>query len=232
MAEELRIKSSKKLNATRRFIAGKMAESLKSIPQVTAMFDLASGKVLEQKDVLKAQDPNVTVTAVLVRLVATVLQAYPIVNSAVIDGQLVQYDSVNIAVGVGLEKGIMTLVIKEAQDKSVFEIAREMKEKTELIKTGQLPLEDMKGSTFTISSIGVQGLRYSTVVINPPEVAMLAIGVTEKKLVVQEDDTTTAQFVTSFAITHDHTVLDGYHVGEFVRLLRERMENPQAYLGL
>lgn len=232
MSEEMRIQSRKKLKSVRRFIGSRMLESLQTMPQATAVFDLETDALFKLKDELKAKEPAVTVTSLFVKLMAGVLQAYPILNSAVVGEELIVYDSCNVGVGVGLENGIMTVVVREAQDKDIFTIARELREKTELVKQGQLPLDEMKGSTFTISSIGVQGLRYSSVVLNPPESAMLGIGVTQRILAVQPDDSTAIRRVTSFSFTHNHTVLDGYHVGEGVRLLRERLADPAAHMGL
>lgn len=227
-----RIKSQKKLKSTRRYIGELMSTSLRTIPQATAQFELEVDALMDLKDELKAQNKNVTVTSLFVRLMATVLQEYPLLNSAVIDNQLVTYDSCNVGVGVGMEQGIMTVVIKEAQDKNIFEISDELREKTNQIKTGTLPLSEMTGSTFTISSIGVQGIRYSTVIINPPESGMLAIGVTEKRPVVADDDTLVIRKIAGFGLSHNHTIIDGYHVGAIIDLLRERLKNPRAYMGI
>lgn len=227
-----RIKSQTRLKSTRRYIGELMTTSLQTIPQASPYFELEVDAFWKLKDELKAENKNVTVTSMFVRLLATVLQEYPLLNSAVIDGKLVTYDSCNVGVGVGLESGIMTIVIKEAQDKSIFEISDELKQKTALVKSGELPMEDMLGSTFTISSIGVQGIRYSTVIINPPETGMLAIGVTEKRPVVLEDDTIGIRRITGFGLTHNHTVIDGFHIGAIIDLMRERMKNPRAYMGI
>ncbi|MDR2157359.1 MAG: 2-oxo acid dehydrogenase subunit E2, partial [Clostridiales Family XIII bacterium] len=174
-----RVHTCEKLHSVRKFIGDKMSESLETIPQASPYFELETDALLSAKNTLKAHNPNVTVTSAVARIMATILRDYPLLNSAVIDGNLVTYASCNVGVGVGLDKGIMMTVIREAQEKDVFAISDELKEKTDQLKKGLLPLNEMKGSTFTISSIGVQGIRYSTVIINPPETAMLAIGVTE-----------------------------------------------------
>lgn len=227
-----RVKSQQRLKGTRRYIGELMTKSLQTIPQATAHFDLEIDALMALKDELKAQNKNVTITSLFIRLMATILQEYPLLNSAVIDNQLVTYDSCNVGVGVGLERGIMTVVIKEAQDKNIFEISDELREKTDLVKAGTLPLADMTGSTFTISSIGGQGIRYSTVIINPPESAMLAIGITEKRPVVMEDDSIAIRRFTSFGLSHNHTIIDGYHVGQVISMMRERLKDPRAYMGI
>lgn len=209
-----------------------MSESLKTIPQASPYFELETDSLLTLKKALKAQNPAVTVTSLVVRIMATVLRDYPLLNSAVIDDALVTYDSCNVGVGVGLERGIMMAVVRETQDKNIFEISEELSEKTALIKAGNLPLNEMKGSTFTISSIGVQGIRYSTVIINPPETAMLALGVTERRVIVLPDDEMAIRNVTGFALTHSHVVMDGYHVGAVIDLMRQRISEPAPWMGL
>lgn len=227
-----RIKSSEKLNSTRRFISEMMNDSLHNYPQASPYFEFQVDELMKLKDKLKAKNPNVTMTSMFVRLMATILKEYPLLNSAVIDGNLVTYESCNVGVGVGLERGIMAVVIKEAQDKDIFTISDELREKTELIKKGELPIADMKGSTFTISSIGGQGIRYSTVVLNLPENGMLAIGVTEKRPVVLPDNSIGIRKVTGFGLTHNHAVIDGFHIGVIIDLMRSRINDPAAYMGI
>jgi pyruvate/2-oxoglutarate dehydrogenase complex dihydrolipoamide acyltransferase (E2) component len=77
----------------------------------------------------------------------------------------------------------------------------------------------------------VQGIRQSTVIINPPETAMLAVGVTEKRVVVKDDNDTAICNVTGFSLSHNHAVMDGYHVGIVIDLLRERFASPAKYMG-
>lgn len=227
-----RVKTCEKLNSTRRFINNMMNDSLHNYPQASPYFEFQVDKLMELKDELKKHNNNVTMTSMFVRIMATVLKEYPLLNSAVIEDNLVTYESCNVGVGVGLERGIMAVVIKEAQDKDIFTISDELRDKTALIKEGKLPISDMKGSTFTISSIGGQGIRYSTVVLNPPESGMLAIGVTEKRPVVLETESIGIRRVTGFALTHNHAVIDGFHIGEIIDLMRVRIDNPASYMGI
>ena len=171
----MRIQSRKPLSPARRFLGGKMAESLRDIPQLSSYFQLETDTIIAVKNELKAKNQNVTFTSMMARLMADVLRNYPLANSAVLDGDLVIYDSVNIGIAVGLSTGVMPAVIKEAQDKDVFAISDEIKEKTERIKQGALPMADMKGSTFTISSNGLAAFKTATYILNPPETAMLGI---------------------------------------------------------
>jgi pyruvate/2-oxoglutarate dehydrogenase complex dihydrolipoamide acyltransferase (E2) component len=227
----MRIRSKEKLSSVRRFIGNKMSESLAGIPQASPYFEFETDKLHSLKDLLKEQNKNVTFTSLITKIMADVLRAYPLMNSAVTGDEFITYESCNVGIGVGLERGIMTVVIREAQDKNIFEISDEMKRKTQLLKENRLPIPEMKGSTFTISSIGVQGIRYSTVIINPPETAMLAIGVSEKRVIVLDDESAAVRRVTGFTLSHNHTVMDGYHVGEVIKLMGERISEPENYMG-
>ncbi|MDR1042942.1 MAG: 2-oxo acid dehydrogenase subunit E2 [Clostridiales Family XIII bacterium] len=227
----MRIRSKEKLSSVRSFIGNKMSESLAGIPQASPYFEFETDALFSLKDRLKQRNGNVTFTSILARIMADVLRAYPLMNSSVVGGEFITYESCNVGIGVGLERGIMMIVIREAQDKDIFEISDEMSLKTQLLKENRLPISDMKGSTFTISSIGVQGIRYSTVIINPPETAMLAIGVSEKRVVVLDDESTAIRRVTGFTLSHSHVVMDGYHVGEAIRLMGERIRDPEKYMG-
>lgn len=234
---DIKVKSQKKLNSVRRFIGERMKESLRDYPQNSGMALFETDKVFELKDELKAQNKNVTVTTIFVKLLAKALTDYPIANSTLEDGILTIYDSVNIGVGVGTEGGIMVIVLRDLQDRSIFELSDELREKANLMKEGKLPLSEMKGSTFTVSSFGSLaggqgGLMFATPVLNPPENCMIGIGTTERLPVVQADDSLAIRRKTAFSITVNHTVLDGFHAANFLNVFAETLKDPKAHMGL
>jgi len=224
------IREVTKISPMRRFIGQRMAESLQTIPQATAMIELQTDAVFRLKDQLKAANPNVTITTMFIRFIAVLLREFPLLNSTHTEDTLTSYQSCDIAVGVGMKSGIKTVVIREAQSKDVFSISDELREKTDRLKAGKLPLEDMKYSTFTISSVGMMNVKYATVVINPPEAAVFGLGTTERRLIVLDDDSTEIQRITSASLTIDHAIIDGYHAGEAIQLLERMVQNPEAYM--
>lgn len=237
---EIKVKSQKKLNSVRRFIGERMKQSLRDYPQNSGMAIFETDKVFELKDELKKQNKNVTVTSMFVKLLAEALAKYPIANSTLETTDagdiLTIYDSVNIGVGVGTEGGIMVIVLKECQDRSIFDISDELREKMNLLKENKLPLSEMKGSTFTVSSFGslagAGGLMFATPVLNPPENCMIGIGTTEKTPVVLDDNSIAVRQKTAFSITVNHTVLDGFHAANFLNTFAETLQDPKAHMGL
>jgi pyruvate dehydrogenase E2 component (dihydrolipoamide acetyltransferase) len=135
-------------------------------------------------------------------------------------------------VGIGLEEGIMTVVIKEAQDKNIFQISDELQEYITKLKTKKLSMEHMMGSTYTISNMGMLGVEQFTPFLNPPETGILGIGITKKQLVVNDDGSTSIHNMTCFTNTLNHAAVDGLHGGLYFLTLKEIVENPDANLGL
>ncbi|NLW79030.1 MAG: hypothetical protein GXY32_06430 [Ruminococcaceae bacterium] len=234
MSEEMKIISQKKLNSIRRFIGEKMSASLRDMPQITGMTDLETDAVFALKDELKQQNKNVTVGSIFAKITVQALKAYPLANSTVVDGIHTIYESVNLGMGVGTEAGIMMINLRNAQDKNIFELSDELKEKTQLLMENKLPLSEMKDTTFTISNFGGMGAgsKYGTIVLNPPESAMLGIGNTERRYQIQNDDTAVIKRFTCFSITVNHTVMDGYHQAMFMDHLNKIILDPRPHMGL
>ena len=228
-----RIRESSKIKGTRKFIAGKMAESLRDYPQGTGSAYIPIDHLLALKKELNAQNPNVTMTSLFTKIAAEGLKRHPVINSALINNEeFYIYDSINIGVGIGLDAGIMMVVIKEAQDKNIFEISDELQEDIALLKSKKLPMDRMVGSTFTVSNMGMLGVEQFTPFLTPPETAILGIGITQKRVWVNEDDTTSIRPVTCFSVTVNHAAVDGYHGGMFLNTLKEIMKAPKEYMGL
>ena len=231
-ADGKRVRESYKVQGVRKFIGSKMKESLRDFPQGSGSVYLCTEKFLALKDELCAKDGNVTITSMLVKLVAEALKRHPLLNSALIEEEFFIYDSVNIGVGIGLEEGIVTIVIKEAQDRDIFDISAELQEKIARAKEKKIQMTDMMGSTFTLSNMGMLCVEQVTPFLNPPETGILAVGMTKKQVVVLEDDTTAIKPMTCFSLTINHAAVDGLHSGYFLRTLKEIVEGPEDHMGL
>ena len=227
-----RVRESYKIQGLRKFIGAKMAESLRDFPQGSGSAYICTEKFLELKDELHAKDSNVTITSMLTKVTAEALKRHPVLNSALINEEFFIYDSVNIGVGIGTEEGIMTIVLKEAQSRDIFDISAELQEKIALMKAKKLQMTDMMGSTFTLSNMGMFCVEQVTPFLNPPETAILAVGMTRKQVVVLEDDSTAVKPMTCFSITINHAAVDGLHGGFFLQTIKEIVEDPKAHMGL
>ncbi|MDR1128148.1 MAG: 2-oxo acid dehydrogenase subunit E2 [Treponema sp.] len=148
------------------------------------------------------------------------------------DDEFFIYDSINIGVGIGLEEGIMIVVIKEAQDKNIFQISAELQDHIAKLKAKTLPLSGMQGSTFTLSNMGMLGIEQATPILNAPETLIVGVGLTRKQLVVNDDDTTGIKRMTCFSTTINHAAIDGLHGGLFTLTLRDYLQDHGAHMGL
>ncbi|MBO5521705.1 MAG: 2-oxo acid dehydrogenase subunit E2, partial [Eubacterium sp.] len=174
-----RIKESYKISGMRKFIASKMGESLRDYPQGTGCAYVPVDKVIALNKELRQQNEHVSMTALFTKLAAEALVEHPDINSALIDNdEFFIYESINIGVGIGLPEGVMVVVIKEAQDKNIFEISDELQEDISLLKTKKLPMDRMMGSTFTVSNMGMLAVEQFTPFLTPPETGILGIGST------------------------------------------------------
>ncbi|QGU94604.1 hypothetical protein GOM49_05360 [Clostridium bovifaecis] len=230
--EEKRIKQVKKMIGARKLIAERMATSLRDYPQGTGCKKICMDEILALKDELKKQNENVSVTSILIKLAAAALQENPQLNSAVINNELIIYDSVNIGVGIGLPEGIMLVVIKEAQDKDIFQISEELQRLITQLKSRKINFKDMQGSTFTLSNIGMFDLDEVTPFLSPPETAILSVGATRKMHVVNDDDTTSIKRMATFCTTVNHAAVDGMHGGKFLMTFTKLANKPKEYMGL
>jgi pyruvate dehydrogenase E2 component (dihydrolipoamide acetyltransferase) len=232
MSDVKRIKESYKLKGTRKFIAVKMAESLKNYPQASGSMYICTDALFELKSELSKKDANVSITSLLTKLCAEALKKHPALNSALIDDEFFIYDSINIGVGIGLEEGIMIVVINEVQDKNIFQVSAELQDYIARLKAKTLPLSAMQGSTFTLSNMGMLGIEQSTPILNAPETLIVGVGLTRKQLVVNDDDTTSIKRMTCFSTTINHAAIDGLHGGLFTLTLRDYLQDPGAHMGL
>jgi 2-oxoglutarate dehydrogenase E2 component (dihydrolipoamide succinyltransferase) len=223
----------------RKQIAHHMTESLMHVaPHVTSIFECDLSSVIQHREAHKAdfekKGAKLTFTSYFVVATAKALQAVPEVNSRYHADALEIFDDCNIGVAVALEpgknsdSGLIVPVLRQAQKRSLFEVAAELQQLTEKAKSGTLSAADVKGGTFTISNHGVSGsLVAAPIIINQPQSAILGIGKLEKRpTVVTENGKDTIQirprmYVT---LTLDHRVLDGFKANAFLSTFVETLE--------
>ena len=228
-----RVKESYELSKTRKFLASKLLESKRNYPQGTGSTYFAMEPLQALKKKLQEQNKNVTYTSLFVKLAAEGLKQHPVMNSALIDNKdFYVYDSINIGVGIGLNEGIMLVVIKEAQDKNIFEISDELQEDIALLKAKKLPMDRMMGSTFTVSNMGMLGVEQFTPFVTVPETAILGIGSTYRRPWVNEDGSITAHDVCCLSCTVNHAAVDGLHGGLYLKTMIGMMTHPEDFMGL
>jgi Pyruvate/2-oxoglutarate dehydrogenase complex, dihydrolipoamide acyltransferase (E2) component, and related enzymes len=228
-----RVRETYKINGTRKYLANMLKSSLAEYPQGTGSSYFETDRLMALKAKLHEQNEHVSITSVIAKVMTEALKKHPVMNSALINGEeFFIYDSINVGIGVGLPDGIMSVVIKEAQDKNIFEISDELQEDIALLKAKKLPFDRMSGSTITLSNMGMLGVEQFTPFLTPPETNIIGVGITKKVLVVNDDGTTRIASLTCFSSTVNHAAVDGLHGGLFFKDLRVMIEAPEEHMGL
>jgi pyruvate dehydrogenase E2 component (dihydrolipoamide acetyltransferase) len=224
-----------KMSRLRQTIARNMVASYTTIPQLTN-FDDVDVTELERirKDSQKdydSQGVKLTMMPFLTKAVAVGLKLHPIVNASVgEDGaEIVYKEYVNIGIAVDTEKGLIVPVLRDADRKTIPQIAKELAEMAETVRGGKFGVEDLRGGTFTISNLGAIGGTYSTPIINPPEVAILLIG-RSRTLPQYIDGVLQPRLVMPLSITYDHRVVDGAAAARFLNDVKGYLANPGRLL--
>ncbi|AUF83245.1 2-oxo acid dehydrogenase subunit E2 [Mesoplasma syrphidae] len=190
---------------------------------ITNIYDLRNNL----KDFAKQSDIKLTYLAFVVKAVAKALVDNPNINVRIDEeNNAIQYiKNINISVAVDTPYGLVVPVIFNANNLSLFEIAKEISNIASKAKDKKLAVSDMTNGTFTISNIGSVGLEYATPIINSPESAIMGVGIMKKEPVYIGDEVK-PRYIMPFSITADHRVIDGADVGRFLQKVEEYLTNP------
>jgi pyruvate dehydrogenase E2 component (dihydrolipoamide acetyltransferase) len=208
-----------------------MTASYQSIPHVqfTVSLDMTKfNKAREDYNNLAQErgDGKISVTAMLVKLVAMVLADHPMINSSLIGDEILLHQQINIGLAVALEKGLIVPVVQNADQKGISEIAAETNDLVARARNDQLTNADVKGGTFTITNLGPFGVEQFNAIINAPEAAILAIGATQDEVRALPDGAIAVRPVMRFTLSADHRIIDGAVAARFVADLKTTLENP------
>ncbi|UCG37103.1 MAG: 2-oxo acid dehydrogenase subunit E2 [Candidatus Bathyarchaeota archaeon] len=184
-------------------------------------------KLLEtlRPEIEKTHNVRLSLTSLLVKAVAIALEDHPVLNSRLEDEQIVISEDINVGVAVSTQEGLIVPVIRNANTKSVIEIAKATKILTEKARKENLSTEENSGGTFTISNLGMFGIDLFAPIINPPESAILGVGRTIKKPIVLNDKVTTRLMMT-LTVVFDHRIMDGAEAAKFLQKLKRILEKP------
>jgi 2-oxoglutarate dehydrogenase E2 component (dihydrolipoamide succinyltransferase) len=223
------------LTPMRRAIAEHMVRSKATSPHVTTVHEVDMSAVVAARELMKAQyaerGVNLTYTAFIAHAVAQALTEHPLANSSWTDGGIQIHRDVNIGVAVAVPQGLIVPVIRNADQKSLLGLARDLADVTSRARNKQLMPDDVQGGTFTITNYGTLGSLFGTPVINQPQAAILGTGAIVKRVVVVEGpggDTIAIRPMMFIALTFDHRILDGGTADPFLRSVVDKLQNAQA----
>lgn len=179
----------------------------------------------EINDRLGGSGTKVSVTDLLIRACAITLRDHPGVNSSWGGDKILRHRRIHVGLAVAVDEGLMVPVIRDADRKSVGEIAAEARDLAERARSRKLTLDELTGSTFSVSNLGMYGIDHFTAIINPPEAAILAVGAATEEPVVRDGEIVPRRTI-KLTLAIDHRALDGAVAADFLRDLKETLEEP------
>ena len=215
----------------RKVIARRLVESKREIPHFYLTIDCELDKLLALRRELndRSEQYRISVNDFVIRAVALALKKVPAANAAWTDEATLRFRRADIAVAVAVEGGLITPVIRNAEAKGLVEISGEMKDLAGRARAGTLMPEDYQGGTFTLSNLGMLGIKEFAAVINPPQACILAVGAGEQRAVVKDGALAIAT-VMSCTLSVDHRAVDGAVGAEFLAAFKPLVEDPLTML--
>ncbi|MDB5407884.1 MAG: pyruvate dehydrogenase complex dihydrolipoamide acetyltransferase [Rhodospirillales bacterium] len=217
--------------AMRRVIARRLAESKQTVPHFYLTVDCEIDALLKIRGEVNAklEGGKVSVNDFVIRAVALALRKVPAANASWSDEAILRWNSIDIAVAVAIDAGLITPIVKNADQKGLAVIAAEMKDLAGRAKEGKLKLEEFQGGTISISNLGMFGIKDFAAVINPPQGCIIAVGAGEQRPVVKNGALAIATMM-SLTLSADHRVVDGAVGAQFISEVKKLLEDPLLML--
>jgi pyruvate dehydrogenase E2 component (dihydrolipoamide acetyltransferase) len=223
------------LSGMRKVIAERLVTSKAPVPHFYLNIDIDAGPLLAARAELKsagegADASKITVNDFVLKAAVQAAAKVPKVNASFDGDAIVQYADVDLGIAVAIEDGLLTPVIRAAQNKSLREISEMAKDLAHRARNKRMKPEEFQGGTFTVSNLGGMGIDSFSAIINPPQGFILAIGAISKKPVVDDSDQIVVGHRMSIWMSCDHRVIDGALGAQYLKELRHLLENPALLL--
>jgi pyruvate dehydrogenase E2 component (dihydrolipoyllysine-residue acetyltransferase) len=216
----------------RKAIARRLVESKQQVPHFYLNIDVAMDRLMDLRAQLNEAAGGafkLSVNDFIIKAVAKALVDVPAANASWTDAATLRHRHAHISVAVAIDGGLITPVIRFAEQKGIVDISNEVKELAGRAREGGLKPEEYSGGTFSISNLGMYGIKHFSAIINPPEGAILAVGATEARAVVENGKVVARQMM-SLTLSCDHRVVDGAVGAEFLAALKKHIEAPASVL--
>jgi pyruvate dehydrogenase E2 component (dihydrolipoamide acetyltransferase) len=211
----------------RRTIARRLVTSIGPVPHFFLTIEAEMDQLVAARKAVNEVNPDLKLSLndFIVKITAMALVQHPQVNASYQDKTVRHYERADIGVAVAIEDGLITPIIRSADQKGIAAISTEIREKAERARHRKLRPEEYTGATFSISNLGMFGIEEFTAIINPPEAGILAIGAVTAKPVVRDGEITVRQMM-RITMSCDHRVIDGATGAKFLQTLKRFLENP------
>ncbi|AXJ01029.1 pyruvate dehydrogenase E2 component (dihydrolipoamide acetyltransferase) [Cyclonatronum proteinivorum] len=218
------------INQMRKTIARRLSESMFTNPHFYETIDIDMKKAVQMRESLNVMpDVKISFNDMVVKACAVALRRHPKINSSWLGDVIRMHKDVHIAVAVAVEDGLLTPVIRDTDRKGFAEIGKEVRELAGKAKEKKLQPDQMEGSTFTISNLGMFGIEEFTAIINPPNACILAVGAIRDVPVVENGEVVPGKRM-KVTLSSDHRVVDGALAAQFLQTLRSLLEEPMGML--
>ncbi|WP_168464464.1 pyruvate dehydrogenase complex dihydrolipoamide acetyltransferase [Wolbachia endosymbiont of Ctenocephalides felis wCfeT] len=219
------------VSSMRQVIAQCLVESKQNVPHFYLTVDCMVDKLISCKNDINSasEGSKVTINDLVIKAVALSMAKFPEVNSSWIDDKILQYSNIDISIAVALDDGLITPIVKSADKKGILSISREVKDLVSRAKSGKLKPEEFQGGGFTISNLGMFGIKTFSAIINPPQSCIIAVGASQKQPVVIDGEIGVAEIMT-VTLSVDHRTIDGALGAKFLNAFKSYIENPVSML--
>lgn len=233
--EDLMIEKEVKYMGVRRIIGEKLAESKFTAPHLYFTEEIDTTELTKfRKKLNELSEVKIAVSDLLTMTACKALKKFPDINVSLQDNKIIYYKSINVGTAVAGDKGLVVPVIKNVQNKTLLDVAKESKDLVARGKEGKLQPEEYSGGTFSISNLGMFGIKNFTAIINKPESAILAVSSVRKTPVVITDENGEDQIairpMMNIQLSVDHRLIDGLLASQFIAYIKELLENPVKIL--
>lgn len=233
--QEVPLQSVERLQMTgmRKAIADNMVRSFYEAPHATLITEIDITDIMqyiqkEKQGFLEKYQAKLTLTSFIARALIKALQEYPLLNSSLDKDTIVMKRFVNVGIAVSVEQGLLVPVLKGAQKLSLSEIAQGISSLSNKARTGKLVPNDVLEGTITITNFGMSGVQIGIPIIRYPEVAIIGVGASYKKVVPLEDNSLVVRNTVNLSLTFDHRVLDGMYGCAFLNALKQHLETDKG----
>jgi len=211
----------------RRTIAKRLVTSLGPVPHFFLTAEIEMDRVAEMRANINQLDPalKVSINDIIIKVAAAALIQHPQVNASYQDKAVRYYEHADVGVAVAIEEGLITPIVRSADQKSLGQIAAEVRELADRARQRKLKPEEYMGASFSVSNLGMFGIDEFTAIINPPESGILAIGAMSPKPVVRDNEIVIRQMM-RVTMSCDHRIVDGATGAKFLQTFKKILENP------
>jgi pyruvate dehydrogenase E2 component (dihydrolipoamide acetyltransferase) len=216
----------------RKIIARRLAEAKQTVPHFYLTMDCNIENLLKVREQINDRANGaykLSVNDFIIKACALALMKVPAANASWVNDQIYQYKSADVSVAVAIEEGLITPVVRQAETKGLIELSNEMRDLASKARAGKLKPEEFQGGTFSLSNLGMYGVKEFSAIINPPQGCILAVGMGEERPIVKGGLLTSAMMMTC-TLSVDHRVVDGAVGAHFLKAFKELVENPMIMI--